>query len=52
MDQARITDLTCSDNRTQADSSGRGMTIDFEGVKQLLEHSNTVELELPKTHRR
>ena len=40
----------CSDNNTQADSSIREIVGDSEGAKQLLEHSNVVKLELPKTH--
>ena len=32
-DKARITDLTCSDNSTQADNSRRGMVVHFEGAK-------------------
>ena len=42
----------CSDNNAQADSSIRRIVADFEDAKQLLEHSNVVKLELPKTHRR
>ena len=51
-DKARITDLTCSDNSIQADSSRRGMVVDFQGAKRLLEHNNAAQLELPKTYRR
>ena len=40
----------CSDSNTQADSSIREIVADSEGAKQLLEHSNVVKLELPKTH--
>ena len=50
--KARITDLTCSDNSTQTESSRRGMVVDFEGAKRLLEHYNAVELKLPKMHQR
>ena len=49
-DKARVTDLTCSFNSTQAGSSRRGIVVDFEGAKRLLEHNNVVEFELSKTN--
>ena len=39
----------CLDNTTHADSPRRGMEVDFEVPKQLLEHNNVVEVQLPKT---
>ena len=42
---ARITDLTCSDQSIQADSSRRGMVVNFEGATRLLDHNNAAKFE-------